>query len=251
MSPEEFRNVEKLYHYTSLTSGMLILLTNKMIMSSPKKMNDIGESNRLIYTSGCEQEEADAEFKKYYQSSFALDDKKVPGFAIAPMWGHYGEKGNGICLVFDKRKLISLIEKHGYRYGEIRYLEDQDSAIKVEGNPKKFFRENTSEVFFKKSQEWGYEREFRVIARSESAPVEMGIGGCIIAVIVHTFDDIDGGGNTTSSAKYKSLVRSLKSLNIPILIFDTIDCQYQLADYEHDARGCTWYPKPQKYEVDA
>lgn len=245
MTPEKFDEIEKLYHYTSFEKGLLIILSRTMIMSHPSKMNDINESYRPLYCNyGNDIEEVEKELKKYYQSSFTLKDGKTPGFVIPAMWGHYADNGKGICIVFDKKKLISRIESYGFHHGIVNYHESCNSSILVEGDPQKYFRDNMSTVFFTKSKDWEYEREYRVVCRSENTLVEFDLTDCILAVIVHKFDDIKDV-NLNQSATYKSLVRRLKVINIPVLSLDwsSLDMQYELKDYETMPETIYWNQK--------
>lgn len=246
MTPERFQEIDKLYHYTSLKNGLLILLSRTMIMSHPSKMNDINESYRPIYCSlENDIEKVEKEIKKYYQSSFTLDDGKTPGFFIPAMWGHYADKGYGVCIVFDRKKLISRIESYGYCYDKVRYNENYDSSILVEGNPQKYIREHINNVFFTKSKDWSYEREYRVICRSNVEPVEIDISDCIVAVIVNNFKDIDCNEQQTNSPTYKTLINRLSGTDIPVLLLNMapLNGKYELINYEPDINGEIWYPK--------
>ena len=251
MTPEIFRNMNKLYHYTSLNSGMLILLSRTFIMSHPSKMNDINESYRPTFSSGCEYKDVETEMKKYFQSSFTLDDGRVPGFAIPAMWGHYADKGRGMCLVFDKRKLLSRIESYGCYYGKIAYDKKYEPSIIVEDNPRQYIRRYIKDVFFTKSNDWAYEREFRVVCRAESKTVEIDLSDCIIGVIVYNFDDMDSGDKVISSPTYKNLVNRIKRMNIPVLALeqDLLNSQYNLMEYESNPDGEYWFPAKDNTQI--
>ena len=75
-------------------------------------MNDINESYRPLSSyiedgdssntdSQKKLEAAESQLKRIRQTSLSMDDE-TPGFAIPAMWGHYADKGEGICIVFDK-----------------------------------------------------------------------------------------------------------------------------------------------------
>lgn len=250
MTPEIFRDTEKLYHYTSLKNGTLILLSRALIMSRPSRMNDINESYRPIYSSECEIEDVETEMKKYFQSSFTLDDGKIPGFAIPAMWGHYAEHGKGMCLVFDKKKLLSQIDSCGYKHGTVKYSKKYTSSIIVKRDTKRFIEKHLKTVFFKKSADWAYEREYRVICRAENVPVEIDLSDCLIAIIVHHFDDIAPNDNIVTSPSYKSLVNRTNGMRIPVLVFNSapLNGQYELIDYVSDPNGVYWYPQQNNYK---
>ena len=249
MTPIKFRETEKIYHYTTKESGKAILSSMRLRMSPQSKMNDINEYDRRIFTFGCELEDIEAEMSKYYQSSFTLDNVRVPGFAIPTMWGHYAEQGRGICLVFDKEKLRSRIYNLGYFQRKVDYLNDYDPSIIVnDKNPEQYVLRNMKQLFFTKSKDWSYEREYRVISRSNVEPAEIDISDCIIAVIVNNFKDIDCNEQQTNSPTYKTLINSLKGTDIPVLLLNMapLNGKYELINYEPDINGKIWYPKQSK-----
>ena len=82
------------------------------------RMNDLIESNRIVFDRlVAENEEdikyngtyAEREMHRYQQISFSQDrkhdDAVFMGFDLHTMWGLYAERGCGVCLVFDKDKL--------------------------------------------------------------------------------------------------------------------------------------------------
>ena len=81
------------------------------------RMNDLIESNRIVFDRlVAENEEdikyngayAEREMHRYQQISFSQDrkhdDAVFMGFDLHTMWGLYAERGCGVCLVFDKDK---------------------------------------------------------------------------------------------------------------------------------------------------
>lgn len=36
--------------------------------------------------------------------------------AISAMWGHYADKNHGVCIVFDKNKLVEILKKQNCLY---------------------------------------------------------------------------------------------------------------------------------------
>lgn len=78
----------------------------------------------------------------------------------ALMWAHYADKHTGICLQFDARTFpIDSAYKVAYQLNlpKSSLIENDD--------------EQTIQALFTKSDEWGYEDEFRLLARDESAPL--------------------------------------------------------------------------------
>ena len=250
MTPEKFRSIEKLYHYTSLDTGNKIIWFQRLRMSRQSKMNDINESDRRLFSFECVIDDVENEMNNFFQSSFTFDNGRTSGFSIPAMWAHYAQKGGGMCLVFNKQKLLSKINGEFIRHGCIDYAKQYDSSIIVENNPQEYITKNYEEIFFTKSDDWSYEREYRIICRSEKALVEFDITDCIMAVIVHKFDDIDRHDNVFNSVKCRELINLTKKFGIPVLALERDLEQYWTLTDENS--GC-WYsetPHSAKYELD-
>lgn len=246
MNPVKFRQTEKIYHYTSLSSGNLILLSQVMRMSKQSTMNDINESSRPLFADN--PEELKTEYEKYFQNSFTLDDDKIPGFAIPAMWGHYADKGYGMCLVFDKMELCKRLNNCGFYHSKIEYFSNFDPEIIVLDyvkDYKEYLKDNIDEVFFKKSFDWQYEREYRVLGRFDEGSPVIDIRGCIISAVVCNFKDIGSDDNACTSSIYKFQVDNImKKIEIPLLVLSRWDKGYKLDCYEDDPGGEQWYPAP-------
>ena len=111
MEKDEFNKLEKLYHYTSFDSCIKILLSNTLLLGKLCDLNDINELYRPLFSKTLEGTDFDyvrKELGKYQQLSLTQDDKSIDrlGFDIPAMWGHYADKGRGVCLVFNKAKLL-------------------------------------------------------------------------------------------------------------------------------------------------
>ena len=95
-------NVDKMvYHYTSIESAKKILETKSLRFGRLNGMNDINESYRAIWYPH-EAEDVDKyenAVYSYRQISLTLDKPTKRGFDIPPMWGHYAQKGAGVCIV--------------------------------------------------------------------------------------------------------------------------------------------------------
>lgn len=117
-----FIETEKLYHYTSFENALKIIAAGKLRYSRLNGLNDINEAYRVECVDTCGQvssSDYDQDFaciskgvisralRNFRQISLSMDKEEKPGFAILPMWGHYAQKGKGVCLVFDKKKLLS------------------------------------------------------------------------------------------------------------------------------------------------
>ena len=111
---EEFKSINKLYHFTKFDTAIKILGSHNLKFGRLHNMNDIHENDKLSYvnlqgnTIQSFQSEIleviDVEMAKFRQISLTIDDEepKKFGFDLHQMWGLYADKGQGVCLVFDK-----------------------------------------------------------------------------------------------------------------------------------------------------
>lgn len=88
------------------------------------------------------------------------------------MWGHYGDKGKGVCLVFDLPidKYVSDSFFNIYRIsdinlplGEVRYENEQYVVDKIPSRGSKVMNEMVMQLACMKAKDWEYEREYRVL----------------------------------------------------------------------------------------
>lgn len=255
VNPNEFCRMDKLYHYTSMAKAISILATNKLFMSNLRAMNDVNESYRPLASYFDESEnansdeyykKAETELQKYRQTSLTTDNA-LPGFAIPSMWGLYAEKGNGVCIVFNRKALVErLPASQGYYWANVSYIEEYNNDIIVRGNPEKYFKTNISNIFFKKSNDWKHEQEFRIIRRCEnSSPAFIDITGCVIAVLMcYAEGDNNHNDSCLTTLPYKRL--KLLFPNITILEWSNgiFGCILK------DIKGKPWYPEPTEINVD-
>lgn len=254
MSPIAFSQIEKLYHYTTIDSAIAIISTGCFRMSKLEKMNDINESYRPIscyiesYNSDKDYETltaAEKELQNYRQASMTIDDT-LPGFALSTMWGHYADKGRGVCIVFDKWLLLEKLRIGGeYHPLRVEYTDNYNNNIFIKGDPAKYFQDNINALFFRKSDEWKHEQEFRIIRYCRDKPSNFYVYDCIIAIIMCYGEE--GSQNDEPVFNSKSY-RRLKSLfpDIPILEWSNGPCGYTLRDDDENS----WYPMPEKYDID-
>ncbi len=219
-----FNSVKRLYHYTSMESAFKILESMTLRFSELKKMNDINESSKSIFHEldsfeedvecGFVAKDIETEISKYKQISLTMDRGKRMGFNIPAMWAHYAEKGEGVCIVFDQKKLLkrlpSTVEHH-----KVLYSDEYDNNIIVQGpDASTFLKKYPMELFFTKTMDWSYEQEFRLFSFDNSIQ-DISIEGCVIAVIMLYAEDVTRGEYVWGSKAYKRLCE--KAPNIPIL----------------------------------
>ena len=199
-----FAETEKLYHYTSFESAVKILSTGKLLYSDLKKQNDFNESHRPCYEeytwslSNLQEEEENEEklsevLQHFQQISLVMDKKRRLGFDIPAMWTHYAQRGNGICLVFNKNMLEEQLmpgrQNEILDFGKIKYKQKYDPSIilpstdDIDKRVDYVFRRR-GKIFFQKSSDWSYEQEFRIIRKKSSQAEGLNISDALTAVIL-------------------------------------------------------------------
>lgn len=161
------------------------------------------------------------ELELYQQLSFTMDfDDNFRGFELTSMWGHYAENGFGVCLVFDKILLLQQLNTTA-KHKPIQYVSDI-SNFKDIGVDDVF-----DEVFFKKSFDWNFENEYRVITKQESNRLEkLNINNTLKCVILHRIDINDMRYNIME------YILRLYKVNIPVLKYGGIG-QYSLSTQDN------------------
>lgn len=205
MNKEEFQKIEKLYHYTSIDSALKILFYNSLKFGELKRMNDINEAYRnVFYPQGINLEMVNEELAKYRQISLTRDNSPRRGYYIPAMWGHYAQKGMGVCLVFDKKELLSALTSD-MKSGDIEYEDNYDGSILIQNQDiEVFFERYMKELFFIKTSDWSYEQEFRILTKTDSLkPLYLPLKNSIIAIIMNYAEDVDYRDKVFDSLKVK------------------------------------------------
>lgn len=228
MDKNIFNKTEKYYHYTTFESAIKILESQKLLFSKFERLNDINESYRPIFCNNKKDRNGfNSIIAQYRQISLTIDLQYHRGFGIPAMWGHYADDGNGACIVIDKNKLCTHITDNNYSSGNVEYNNDYDNSIVIGDEPiKDFLQKYEHELFFKKSYDWSYEQEFRII--SKYANESISLKGCLIAIIIYTAIDIQQNDSIWNSLNYGILHKIEPSL--PILEFSRWFGKQQLID---------------------
>lgn len=92
------------------------------------------------------------------------------------MWSHYADSHTGICIGFNSKKLIDIIEptwvapiQYSFEYPQISILEHPEKTLEV--------------LLFNKSIDWHYEKEIRYVKNTID-------GGCEIKIPVDVIEEI-------------------------------------------------------------
>lgn len=219
-----FVETEKLYHYTSFENAVKIIATGKLRYSRLNGLNDINEAHRVECLDTCgrvSSSDYDQSFacisrgvisralRNFRQISLSMDKEEKPGFAILPMWGHYAQKGKGVCLVFDKKKLLSKLLPG--EYGEVKYDSQAGNSLimqRVDTVSKytKYIDDHKPELFFTKDSAWSYEQEFRIVKKYRcSQEGYLNIRESLMFVIIYGYEDHDKDSMILKSAKIMTL----------------------------------------------
>ena len=184
---EQFEKTEKLYHFTKFDTALKIIESKRLKFGRLDNMNDLHENDKVVFLDANGQpidkfpsDVLDAlhdEIYKYRQISFTAEDKTGDklGFNLHQMWGLYADKGEGVCLVFDKKELAKWLET-GMEQERVSYDKKVESFyISFSNNPHKVIdevRNQTKELFYHKRKEWEHEQEFRLLKRCPVASKE-------------------------------------------------------------------------------
>lgn len=177
---EQFEKMEKLYHYTSFDTALKIIESNRLRFGRLNNMNDIHENDKIVFVDAnnhlFDRFPSDVlyalqeEIYKYRQISLTGDSEvgDKEGFDLHQMWGLYADKGEGVCLVFDKQEL-----KKGFVTGVLRDRVSYDETVEsyfvsLSNNQDKVeleIREHADKIFFHKRREWEHEQEYRLLKK--------------------------------------------------------------------------------------
>ena len=208
---EQFEKTEKLYHFTSFDTALKIIESNCLRYGKLNNMNDIHENDKIVLVDANNHptdkfpsdvlDELYDEIYKYRQISLTADDKEgdKDGFDLHQMWGLYADKGEGVCLIFDKKELekgfgsATLHDRVSYdKTVDSYYISLSNTADKVSIE----IREHANEIFFHKRREWEHEQEYRLLRRCPIATREeyLFLGHALKFVILssrlHNLDEV-------------------------------------------------------------
>ena len=184
---EQFEKMEKLYHFTSFDTAKKIIESNRLRFGRLNNMNDLHENDKIVFVDANNHpidkfpsDVLDAlydEIYKYRQISVTADGKEgdKDGFDLHQMWGLYADKGEGVCLVFDKKELEKgfgsavLHDRVSYdKTVESYYISLSNTTDIISAE----IREHADEIFFHKRKEWEHEQEYRLLRRCPLATRE-------------------------------------------------------------------------------
>lgn len=173
----------KLYHFTKFETFKKIWETKSLKFGSIPELNDINEAFKTISIDVIDFPLAKEDYVdlfnkayrtiyQYKQISLTKDyDSYIKGCMSPMMWGHYGEKGNGVCIELD----FSKIHFPGdVIFGEVKYKK-LSKLFKLDPilfhKPclmEKHIESKIKKIFFTKTADWKGENEFRIISNNHN-----------------------------------------------------------------------------------
>ncbi len=226
-----------LFHYTNFESALKIIVTSSLKFGKFDNMNDIAEIKREVI-SMLDENTINKILSQYQSISLTLDDPSMRGYSIDPLWGHYAQKGNGVCLVFDKELLFSDLRKqfgNRVKIAPINYQYGYSSIVFPNGNTEKevknYFSNNEEGIFFTKSSDWKYENELRILIKNKNETSFIFEDKALITAILC----LPKIGNYKESPEFLILKKIMS--NKPILRYTTSFGNRELVN-ENDEKMC-------------
>ena len=233
MKPIMIYTGNHLFHYTKFESALKIIASGSLRFGDFSGLNDIAEAYREVF--GMTKDDIINKVLAEYKVISLTQDKSLRrGFSIDSLWGHYAQKGNGVCLVFDKKILKGKLKTQfgrNAKMAKIKYVSDHVGTVFTSGYTEDEVREyvngNIYNIFFTKSNDWKYENEIRIIKTKGSDSTPLYYGDALIAAIlclpkIENFDDYK-----TSS---EFLIIKAVLPNKPILRYTTMLGNKELLD---------------------
>lgn len=216
-----------LYHYTSSEAAILGILANRTIRLSPfQGTNDLWESRPLLPNLEGQSsvgelsmdetdkiwDDIDRFIRGYSKVACFTQDWELPetvinsdamrGWSHLSMWAHYGERHAGVCLRFNKARLLSAFDAargdavHQFS-GEVHYRAaelgvgpygisiEQAEEFGVDAVALRYAYVHRDRVFFRKHADWAPESEFRLVRTDLSLdPFYLDISGALTGVVL-------------------------------------------------------------------
>lgn len=242
-----------LYHYTSAETAINHILRTKMLrFGAYAKTNDPKETKTWHFDTGTN---TDIDLGKYSSADlspwlsgqlkertrllcFSMDREPITGDHITDifnrgyckprMWSQYADNHRGVCLVFDRERLLQLIEKQVgnsclFFTGAVAYVDwgiardlykDQQYLINVDvleaagrsEYAKRHLATHWQKLFFEKMTDWRDESEWRCVAFANSeADLRVAYTGALDGIVfgedttpetIQTIINLSAGGGT-------------------------------------------------------
>lgn len=217
------RQTNHLFHYTNANAAIAGILRSGDFRLAPfDGTNDLWES-RPLYPSvaihadnrGSEPDMElwqliDTHLRRHAKVGCFTQDWELPehvadrdalrGWAHLSLWAHYGERHAGVCLRFDRERLVAALERSAgtgpHWAGEVRYTRTslgplhpidlgQVNEFGVDAVALAFAVLNHDMVFFRKHADWETESEYRLVLLGNSvAPAYIDVREALTGVVL-------------------------------------------------------------------
>jgi hypothetical protein len=144
--------------------------------------------------------------------------KKTPACMMPVMWGHYGDKGKGVCI----RINISEVNFSDKIFREsVFYKEKIDPVTYNNSDITQFIAENKKDIFFTKTKVWEYEKEYKIVSKEDKF---LDISNAVSEIIITNLfrsdeDNCDEDNCGLRGTLYSKVLRPIIEDNIKILEF--------------------------------
>lgn len=213
-----------LFHYTGFEAVRAILAAGTLRLSPYTRTNDLWESQPHYPTLSAHHDESsselhfalwneiDRQLRLHTKVGCLTQDLELPPHVLTPdalrgwahlaLWAHYGNGHQGVCLRFDRERLLKSFLTHAGPtalafHGPVRYLSNhtmpitrgiglgQASEFGADAVTLAYAEANKDQIFFRKHSDWSSEAEFRLVLLNQSVDVEdIDIRDALTGVIV-------------------------------------------------------------------
>lgn len=136
-------NVKEFVKYTTLDTFIKIFQNGTIRMNSLVAMNDTSETNILQDAIRNFKEPIESEEDAYLESNTRFITSFSAHEDSLPMWAQYGDKGTGVCLVFERGPLFKSEDLL-----HITYISKDDETVKKIKNLQKELKEKSINFYF-------------------------------------------------------------------------------------------------------
>ena len=83
------------------------------------------------------------------------------------MWAHYADKHSGICIIYDKDKLIDNLKELSSQFEFVKVRYDCQPVIMLKEKDSKIIYESNLPIISTKHANWQYENEIRIVFKGD------------------------------------------------------------------------------------
>ncbi|MBH5336293.1 DUF2971 domain-containing protein [Streptomyces pactum] len=237
-----------LFHYTSVDAAVSGILPSQTLRLSPyTATNDLWESepHYPVLTSSGESpaasdftvwDDLDRQLRQHAKVACLTQDIALPesvfnpdalrGWAHLALWAHYGGRHAGVCLRFDRERLVaSFLKAHAGPtslafHGPVHYLTSQNSPVTRGVDTRQvgefgsdavalaYGEKYKDQLFFRKHLDWDSESEYRLVVLNQTADYEfVDIREALTGVIL---------GSAFPPNRVTDLLKALEPYEIPV-----------------------------------